>query len=145
LQADGATATEWQSVVELDAGLFSRASRPLAVQDLYLRCEGVPKVDIMQPYRDDTAICTKLYSDPGMFFDLWRKSMLEMAHKAKQYKRSKSKKKSNQNQARKVVQVTKIMTNAVSNRCHNLFCFKIPQFQLMVANYVHMYLNIRNF
>ena len=57
------------------------------MQDLYQKCEPVPELHRLQDFRDDDRQCVKLYSDPGMFFKIWREEMLKAAKKTRLQKK----------------------------------------------------------
>ena len=38
----------WRSTYECDAGLFTKASRPMTILSLYEKCDAIPKVHLMQ-------------------------------------------------------------------------------------------------
>jgi hypothetical protein len=83
--------------------------------DLYETAEKVPNLELLQSYRLDDLNCSKLYSNPGMFFDIWKEEVIEKAKKEAKALRRKNKKKEKQN-IRKEIQagdLTKIETRAV--------------------------------
>ncbi len=78
-----AESSEWRSSPQADAGFFTPESRPGAVRALYDGCEAAPRLKELQVYRQDSLDCQKLYSDPEMFFAIWKNGMLDAAKKTR--------------------------------------------------------------
>ena len=69
----------------------------LFFSDLYETAEKVPNLELLQSYRLDDLNCSKLYSNPGMFFDIWKEEVIEKAKKEAKALRKKNKKREKQN------------------------------------------------
>uniref|UniRef100_A0A0N5A4W7 Wiskott-Aldrich syndrome protein family member n=1 Tax=Parastrongyloides trichosuri TaxID=131310 RepID=A0A0N5A4W7_PARTI len=61
----------------IDQQTFDRQTLPIALQDLYNKCEPPPNLDALNEFRDDPKPALKYYTDPGYFFDLWKKQILK--------------------------------------------------------------------
>ena len=64
--------------------------------NLYETAEKLPNLECLQSYRLDDLNCTKLYSNPGMFFDIWKEEIIEKAKKEAKALRKKNKKREKQ-------------------------------------------------
>ncbi len=109
----------WRSASSQDAGLFTPDSRPHAILDMYDGCERVPNLGLVQEFREDDKDCRKLYSDPGMFFRIWRDHVIEEAKKAQKSRTSKKKDPAKVG-GRKNLNPTRIITTRV---CFTSFFF----------------------
>ena len=93
-----------------DSQLFTRANRPNIITEIYEKADPMPKLSILQEYRDDDRLCSSFYSHPGYFFELWKAEFEEAARlekeKRKAARKEKRKKKGNKPK-RKVVQYKK--------------------------------------
>uniref|UniRef100_A0A0K0G0E5 Wiskott-Aldrich syndrome protein family member n=1 Tax=Strongyloides venezuelensis TaxID=75913 RepID=A0A0K0G0E5_STRVS len=61
----------------IDQQTFDRQTLPTALQDLYNKCEPPPNLNDLNEFRDDPKPALKYYTDPGYFFDLWKKQILK--------------------------------------------------------------------
>uniref|UniRef100_A0A0N5B2E5 Wiskott-Aldrich syndrome protein family member n=1 Tax=Strongyloides papillosus TaxID=174720 RepID=A0A0N5B2E5_STREA len=61
----------------IDQQTFDRQTLPIALQDLYNKCEPPPNLNELNEFRDDPKPALKYYTDPGYFFDLWKKQILK--------------------------------------------------------------------
>ena len=103
---------EWSSKKSITFGLFTESTRPKPINDLYERSEKAPNFELVQRFRQDDKVCLKLYSDPGMFFQIWKDQLIEAAKKEqKEKKRPKNRKKTIR---RDIAQPTAIQTNRVN-------------------------------
>ena len=64
--------------------------------NLYETAEKLPNLECLQSYRLDDLNCIKLYSNPGMFFDIWKEEIIEKAKKEAKALRKKNKKREKQ-------------------------------------------------
>jgi len=87
---------DWKAKLGIEAGLFTLQSRPKAISNLYETAEKLPNLECLQSYRLDDLNCTKLYSNPGMFFDIWKEEIIEKAKKEAKALRKKNKKREKQ-------------------------------------------------
>ena len=92
----------WMLKKAYDNGILPRISmRKLDgfcfFSDLYETAEKVPNLELLQSYRLDDLNCSKLYSNPGMFFDIWKEEVIEKAKKEAKALRKKNKKREKQN------------------------------------------------
>ena len=98
---------------DMDAQFFTPENRPHKIQELYLKADPIPNMDILQPYREDDLKCRHVYSHPGFFFELWKKEFEEAARKEKERRREERKlRKKNRKKEpkRKQVEYTKLKT-----------------------------------
>ena len=98
---------------DLDGHFFTPENRPQKIQELYLKANPIPNMDILQPYRDDDLKCQHVYSHPGFFFELWKAQFEEAARKEKEKRREERKlRKKNRKKEpkRKQVEYTKLKT-----------------------------------
>lgn len=65
----------FSSGVEKDQEIITVATRPRAINDMYLSIEKPPCLHVLDPYREDGKKSIKFYTDPGYFFELWQKQM----------------------------------------------------------------------
>ena len=65
-------------------------------------------------FREDDKQCTKLFSDPGMFFEIWKDKMIESMKQSQMARRETRKSKKAKGIMRKDVKIAKIVTIAVS-------------------------------
>ena len=96
-----------------DNGIFPRISMKKLdgfcfVSNLYETAEKVPNLELLQSYRLDDLNCSKLYSNPGMFFDIWKEEVIEKAKKEAKALRKKNKKREKQN-IRKEIQAGELV------------------------------------
>ena len=83
---------EWHANKQISAGLFTKKTRNKPINDLYDSAETVPNLELLQEYRLDDLNCAKLYSNPGMFFEIWKLEILENAKKDAKAERERKKK-----------------------------------------------------
>lgn len=67
--------------------VFGKKTLPLSLQHLYDQCDQPPKLDALDPYRDDNKKSLKFYTDPDFFFELWRDAMLRQVDKERTQKK----------------------------------------------------------
>ncbi|XP_055592964.1 actin-binding protein WASF2 [Uranotaenia lowii] len=67
----------FKSATVFDQQIFSRATMPSAMLDVYQTCDKPPPLDKLNCYRDDGKDGLKFYTDPNYFFELWRQEMLK--------------------------------------------------------------------
>ena len=100
---------------DMDGQLFTPENRPKKIQELYMKADPIPNMDILQPYRDDELKCGHFYSHPGFFFELWKAQFVEAARKEKEKRREERKRRKKgkkKEPKRKVVVYTKLKTTA---------------------------------
>ena len=68
---------------DLEGQFFTPENRPQTIQQLYLKAEPMPDLDLLQPFREDDVRCRHVYSHPGYFFELWKTQFEEAARKEK--------------------------------------------------------------
>lgn len=100
----------WGSQLQNSGGFFTRKSRPKNLIDKYECCEGIPDLASLQEYRDDGKICTKMYSDPDWFFQIWKDNMLKEAEKnmKKRVKKKKIDHKEREKKTFKTIETTNV-------------------------------------
>jgi len=76
-KGEGLDGMVWRSTYENTAGFFTKNSRPETITSLYEKCDPIPNVLLMQELRDDDKSCDKLYSDPNMFFEIWKSEFMK--------------------------------------------------------------------
>ena len=76
---------------DMDGQFFTPENRPQKIQELYVKADPIPNMDILQPYRDDELKCRHVYSHPGYFFELWKAQFEEAARKEKERRREERK------------------------------------------------------
>ncbi|XP_058124727.1 actin-binding protein WASF3 [Anopheles ziemanni] len=67
----------FKSATMFDQQIFSRATMPSAMLEVYKACDKPPPLDKLNCYRDDGKDGLKFYTDPNYFFELWRQEMLK--------------------------------------------------------------------
>ncbi|EAA12201.4 AGAP008518-PA [Anopheles gambiae str. PEST] len=67
----------FKSATMFDQQIFSRATMPSAMLEVYKTCDKPPPLDKLNCYRDDGKDGLKFYTDPNYFFELWRQEMLK--------------------------------------------------------------------
>uniref|UniRef100_A0A2M4ADE8 Wiskott-Aldrich syndrome protein family member n=1 Tax=Anopheles triannulatus TaxID=58253 RepID=A0A2M4ADE8_9DIPT len=67
----------FKSATMFDQQIFSRATMPTAMLEVYKACDKPPPLDKLNCYRDDGKDGLKFYTDPNYFFELWRQEMLK--------------------------------------------------------------------
>lgn len=67
----------FRSSIVYDQQVVSRATMPAGMLEMYQACDKPPPLDKLNPYRDDGKDGLKSYTDPGYFFELWRREMLK--------------------------------------------------------------------
>lgn len=67
----------FKSATMFDQQIFSRATMPTAMLEVYQACDKPPPLDKLNCYRDDGKDGLKFYTDPNYFFELWRQEMLK--------------------------------------------------------------------
>ena len=98
---------------DMDGQFFTPENRPQKIQELYVKADPIPNMDILQPYREDDLKCRHVYSHPGFFFELWKAQFEEAARKEKEKRREERKlRKKNRKKepTRKQVEYTKLKT-----------------------------------
>ena len=60
------------------SGLFTEKNRPQTIQKLYETCEEIPKVHIMDVFREDGLASKTLYSDHQFFFRILKNQIERM-------------------------------------------------------------------
>ena len=68
---------------DMESQFLTPENRPQTIKDLYINADPMPKLDILQAYRDDDLKCKHIYSHPGFFFELWKAQFEEAARKEK--------------------------------------------------------------
>ncbi|PIO63483.1 hypothetical protein TELCIR_14917 [Teladorsagia circumcincta] len=62
----------------VDQHTLDRSTLPVALAEVYSRCDPPPNLDALNPFRDPGApSALSLYTNPSFFFDLWRQEMLK--------------------------------------------------------------------
>ena len=96
-------------------GLFTKETRPKPINELYECCDTLPNFDLVQEFRTDDLSCKKLYSNAGMFFEIWKLNMIEEAKKeAKALRKTRPKRGKNEKIGTEIKQCEKIETHRVS-------------------------------
>merc|ERR1711962_1052117 len=72
---------EWHANSQISAGLFTKKTRNKPIKDLYDAAEKNPNLELLQEYRTDNLNCAKLYSNPEIFFEIWKAEIIENAKK----------------------------------------------------------------
>ncbi|KAL1441518.1 hypothetical protein MTO96_008485 [Rhipicephalus appendiculatus] len=67
----------FRSSVVYDQQVVCRGTMPAGMLEMYQACDKPPPLDKLNPYRDDGKDGLKSYTDPGYFFELWRREMLK--------------------------------------------------------------------
>ena len=106
---------EWHANNQISAGLFTKKTRTKPINDLYDSAEKNPNLELLQDYRLDDLNCAKLYSNPDMFFEIWKSEILENAKKEakEERKRMREKRKKKGPERKEIVKLGKIVTYAV--------------------------------
>ena len=68
----------WKSQTGVASGLFTEKNRPQTIQKLYETCEEIPKVHIMDVFREDGLASKTLYSDHQFFFRILKNQIERM-------------------------------------------------------------------
>jgi len=103
-----AVSSDW-----VDSQLFTPENRPAIMREIYEKADTMPKLSILQEYREDDRLCSSFYSHPGYFFELWKAEFEEAARIEKEKRkaaRKEKRKKKGTKPKRKVVQYTHIKT-----------------------------------
>ncbi|XP_077487417.1 wiskott-Aldrich syndrome protein family member 3 SCAR isoform X1 [Amblyomma americanum] len=67
----------FRSSIVYDQQVVTRTTMPAGMLEMYQACDKPPPLDKLNPYRDDGKDGLKSYTDPGYFFELWRREMLK--------------------------------------------------------------------
>ncbi|EPB78999.1 hypothetical protein ANCCEY_01954 [Ancylostoma ceylanicum] len=68
----------FKSSMLVDQHTLDRSTLPVALAEVYSRCDPPPNLDALNPFRDPgTPSALSLYTNPSFFFDLWRQEMLK--------------------------------------------------------------------
>lgn len=68
----------FKSSMLVDQHTLDRSTLPVALAEVYTRCDPPPNLDALNPFRDPGAPnALSLYTNPSFFFDLWRQEMLK--------------------------------------------------------------------
>ncbi|KAI6222308.1 Wiskott-Aldrich syndrome protein family member [Aphelenchoides fujianensis] len=67
----------FQTAQIIDQDSVARQTLPAAMAALYYDCDEPPRLNELNPYRDDGKEALKFYTDPGYFFDLWKEQILK--------------------------------------------------------------------
>ncbi|KAK6039287.1 hypothetical protein COOONC_23209 [Cooperia oncophora] len=68
----------FKSSMLVDQHTLDRSTLPVALAEVYSRCDPPPNLDALNPFRDPGApSALSLYTNPSFFFDLWRQEMLK--------------------------------------------------------------------
>ena len=73
---------KWKSKTRRVASdLFTPENRPKTIHRLYEKCNDIPKVHIMDVYREDGVSCKNLYTDQQFFFRIMKIQIERMLEK----------------------------------------------------------------
>ena len=61
--------------IRSDQQVLSRETLPEAMKESYGKCEPVPNLNALTPFRHDGREALTLYTDPTYFFELWKQKM----------------------------------------------------------------------
>jgi len=71
-----------------DQQVLASSTLPSAMKERYRGCDKPPRLQDMNPYRDDNKDALKFYTDPTYFFELWCEEMRKETEKKKKKRRA---------------------------------------------------------
>ena len=77
----------FKSMQTTEQQVLSRESLPVALVEVYNRCQKPPNLSAFNPYREDGKDGLKFYTDPSYFFELWSENMNKQAEERKKKKK----------------------------------------------------------
>ena len=86
---------------------------------------------LTQEYREDDESCEKLYSDPDMFFEIWKKDFVRKMD-TEIIKRQERKKSRKSQSRRNIASAPKIITRVVRNRYGIEYSYR----KYIIANHI---------
>lgn len=78
----------FKCTIVTDQQVLASSTLPSAMTQRYSGCDKPPRLQDMNPYRDDRKDALKFYTDPTYFFELWCKEMQKETEKKKKKKRA---------------------------------------------------------
>lgn len=77
----------FKSTIVTDQQVLASSTLPSAMKERYQDCDKPPRLQDMNPYRDDKKDALKFYTDPTYFFELWCEEMRKETEKKKKKRR----------------------------------------------------------
>lgn len=73
----------FRSTIVTEQQVLASSTLPSAMKERYSGCDKPPRLQDMNPYRDDKKDALKFYTDPTYFFELWCEEMRKDLEKKK--------------------------------------------------------------
>ena len=73
----------FKSTIVTDQQVLASNTLPSAMKERYTDCDKPPRLQEMNPYRDDNKDALELYTNPTYFFKLWCEEMKKETEKKK--------------------------------------------------------------
>jgi len=73
----------FKCTIVTDQQVLASSTLPSAMKERYSTCDKPPRLQDMNPYRDDNKDALKFYTDPTYFFELWCEEMRKETEKKK--------------------------------------------------------------
>ena len=73
----------FKCTIVTDQQVLASSTLPSAMKERYQSCDKPPRLQEMNPYRDDNKDALKFYTDPTYFFELWCEEMRKETEKKK--------------------------------------------------------------
>lgn len=73
----------FKCTIVTDQQVLGSSTLPSAMRERYQGCDKPPRLQEMNPYRDDNKNALKFYTDPTYFFELWCEEMKKETEKKK--------------------------------------------------------------
>lgn len=73
----------FKCTIVTDQQVLGSNTLPSAMRERYQGCDKPPRLQEMNPYRDDHKNALKFYTDPTYFFELWCEEMKKETEKKK--------------------------------------------------------------
>lgn len=78
----------FRSTIVTEQQVLASSTLPSAMKERYSGCDKPPRLQDMNPYRDDKKDALKFYTDPTYFFELWCEEMRKEVEKKKKRRRA---------------------------------------------------------